>query len=88
VKNHGSSAVRLVPAETEFAAILVPNCATANPLEITKIPNLSAELALSRNIPQRVNGFHTAFPKITLEEDETMIPMNEVIANPTGIVIT
>jgi hypothetical protein len=86
VQNLGRSAVKLVPADTEFAAMLVLSCARANPVEITKTTNLSAGLATSRNIPKRVNGFHTACPKMTLEEDETIMPMNEVIAKPTGIV--
>jgi hypothetical protein len=86
VQNRGKRAVRLVPADTEFAAIFVPSCARAKPAAIAKIPNLSAELAPSKNIPRSVKGFQTARPKITLEEEETMMPIKEVTAKPTGIV--
>lgn len=80
--------MRFVPADTVFAAIFVPSCATAKPVEIINTPKRSAELALSRNLPRRSNGFHTAWPKTTVDEDVTIIPMNDVIANPTGIVIS
>lgn len=67
--------------------MLVPNWAKAKPAPMTKIPNRSAELAPFKNIPRSVSGFQTASPKITLEEEETMIPINEVTAKPTGMVI-
>lgn len=86
VQNRGSKAVRFVPAETELAAIFVPSCANVKPLAITKTPKRSAELAPSRNRPKSVRGFHISRPKITLEEDVTMIPMKDVTAKPTGMV--
>lgn len=70
-----------------MAAMLVPSWANAKPLAITKIPNLSAELAFSRNIPSRVRGFQTDWLKMTFDEEDTTIPINEVTAKPTGIVI-
>lgn len=88
VQNRGSKADRLVPAETELAAIFVPSWASANPAAITKIPNRSAELASSRNISIRIRGFQTDLPKITLDDEVTTMPINEVTANPTGIVMT
>lgn len=41
----------------------------------------------SRNDWSRFNGFQIGSPlKITVDEDDTMMPMNEVMANPIGIV--
>jgi hypothetical protein len=68
--------------------MFVPSCAKAKPLAMTKIPNLSAELAFSKNIPRRVKGFQTDWLKMTVAEEDTTIPMKEVTAKPTGIVIS
>lgn len=86
LQNLGSNAVKFVPADTELAAILVPSCARANPEAITKTPKRSAELAPSRNMPRRVRGFHTSWPKMSFEEEVAIMPMNDVTAKLTGIV--
>lgn len=83
----GRRAVRSVPAETELAEILVPSWARANPVAIIKIPKRWPELAPFKNMPRRSRGFQTgSVSKITDEEDDTIIPINEVIPNPIGIV--
>jgi hypothetical protein len=76
-----------VPADTEFAAILVPSWAKAKPVEIMKTAKRSAELAPSRNFFNTSSGFHIIWPYSTEDDEETIIPMNDVMANPTGIVI-
>ena len=69
--------------------MLVPSCANAKAKEMIKTPNLSPELALSRNLVNRSSGFHIGSGgKMTVDEDETMIPMNDVTAKPTGIVMS
>src|SRR4051812_31631254 len=40
----------------------------------------------SRKLWSRSNGFQIASPKIITEDEETIIPMNEVTANPIGMV--
>ena len=93
--NHrGKSAVMSVPADTEFAAIFVPNCASAKAKDIMNTPNLAGPLAvapvfgLTKKYDSRFNGFQMGSPYITAEEDDTMMPMKEVTAKPTGIVIS
>lgn len=67
--------------------MLVPSCASANPRAMMKIPKRWPELAPSRNIPSKLRGFHTGpLLKITDDEDDTIIPMNEVTPNPMGMV--
>lgn len=41
-----------------------------------------------RNDWRRSSGFQIGSPKITVEEEETMMPMNDVTAKPTGIVMS
>jgi hypothetical protein len=41
-----------------------------------------------RNDWRRSRGFQIGWPKITVDDEETMMPMNEVTANPTGIVMS
>ena len=76
-----------VPAETEFAAMLVPNWASAKAAAMIKTPNLSPWVALSRNMPSKSRGFQIGSPpKMTADEEDTMMPMNDVTAKPMGIV--
>ena len=35
---------------------------------------------------RRTRGFQIGLPKMTVEEEDTMMPMNEVTAKPMGIV--
>lgn len=78
-----------VPAETELAAMFVPNWARANAVAIKKTPARSLEVPSSRKVWRRVRGFQIGSPpKITVEEEETMIPMKDVTPKPTGIVIS
>ena len=91
--NHrGKSAVMSVPAETEFAAIFVPSCASAKAKDMMKTPNLAGPLAvapvfgLTKKYDSRFNGFQIGCPYITAEDDDTMMPMKEVTAKPMGIV--
>jgi hypothetical protein len=74
------------PQETLFAAMLVPNWAKAKAKLIKKTPARVPEPPSSRNAVRSSSGLQMASPKMTLEEDETMIPMKEVIAKPIGIV--
>lgn len=77
-----------VPAETEFAAMFVPSCARAKAEEIMKTPKRCPELAPSWKLPRSCRGFQMGSPYMTLEDDDTMIPMKEVTAKPTGIVMS
>ena len=52
-----------------------------------KTPNLSPELAPSRKLLRRSKGFQIGLPYITVEDDDTIMPIKEVTANPTGMVI-
>lgn len=58
----GSRAVMSVPAEIEFAAILVPSCAKANADAITKTPKRVAPSAFSRKRLNRSKGFQIGLP--------------------------
>lgn len=54
-----------------------------------KTPKRSPELAPSRKRPRSSRGFQTGVPpNMTADEEETMIPINEVMANPTGMVMS
>lgn len=53
---------------------------------MTNTPNRSEELAPSRNFVRRSSGFQIALPKMTLDDEETIMPIKEVRANPIGIV--
>jgi hypothetical protein len=75
-----------VPAEIELAAMFVPSCASVKAAAMTKTPNLCADPPSSRNFVSRSRGFHIASPKMTVEDDDTMMPMKEVMANPMGMV--
>lgn len=75
-----------VPAETELAAMLVPSWARANASAMKKTPARFLLVPSFRNDCRRSRGFQIASPKMTFEDEDTIIPMKEVIANPMGIV--
>src|SRR6478735_585814 len=87
LSQRGSKAVKSVPAETELAAMLVPSCARAKDVAMKKTPKRSPELPSSMNLSRRSRGFQMASSYRTEEAEETMMPMNEVMAKPKGIVI-
>jgi len=67
--------------------MFVPSWASVNAAAMTKTPNRSAPLASAeRNWDKRSSGFQMTVPNITLEEDDTIMPINEVAAKPIGIV--
>jgi len=83
----GRRAVISVPAETLLAAILVPSWASAKAKAIKKTPARLLDVPSFRNDCRRVRGFQIGSPwKITVLDEETMIPMKEVTAKPRGIV--
>ena len=73
--------------------MFVPSCARAKANEITNTPNLVAPFAVSplfgltKKYVSKSSGFQIGFPKVTAEEDDTMTPMKDVTAKPTGMVI-
>lgn len=76
-----------VPAEILFAAMLVPSWARVNAAAMMKTPKRWPwPASSSRKLPRRSRGFQIASPKMTVDEEETMMPMNEVTAKPMGIV--
>ena len=77
-----------VPAETEFAAMLVPSWASAKARATKKTPARFWWVPSLRNDWRRSSGFQIGSPKMTVEEEETMMPMNDVTAKPTGIVMS
>ena len=79
-----------VPAETELAAMLVPSCARANAEAMMNTPRRERALAFasSRIWDRRSNGFQIVVPKMTCEDEDTIIPMNDVVAKAIGIVIS
>lgn len=80
--------MRSVPAETELAAMFVPSCARAKPNAMKNTPARFAEEPSSRKDCRRSSGFQIDVPKMTVEDEDTMIPMKEVTANPTGMAIS
>jgi hypothetical protein len=78
-----------VPAETLLAAMLVPSWARAKAVAMKKTPARLAEPPSLRKDCRRERGFQMGSPwKMTVEEEETMMPMKEVMAKPTGMVIS
>lgn len=68
--------------------MFVPSWARAKAVAMKKTPARSLEVPSSRKVWRRVRGFQIGSPpKITVEEDETMIPMKDVRPKPTGMVI-
>lgn len=83
----GASAVMSVPADTEFAAMLVPSCARAKAVAMKKTPARLADPPSWRNEVMRSRGFQIGGPpKMITEEEDTMMPMKDVTANPMGMV--
>jgi len=77
-----------VPALTEFAAMLVPSWARQKAEAMKKTPALFWEPPSSRKDWRRSRGFQMGSPlKMMVEEEETMMPMKEVMAKPQGMVI-
>lgn len=74
--------------------MFVPNCANAKAKEMMKTPNLAGPFAvwpvfgLRRKYDSKLSGFHMASPQITAEDEETMMPTNDVTAKPTGMVMS
>lgn len=84
----GRRAMMSDPAETELAAIFVPSWARAKPRAMKNTPARVPESGFaSRKFDRRSSGFQMGSPYITVEDEDTMIPMNDVIANPQGMVI-
>lgn len=76
-----------VPAETEFAAMLVPSCARAKAVAMKKTPTLLEEVPSSRKACKRSSGFQIASPpKMTVDDEETIMPMKDVTPKPMGMV--
>ena len=67
--------------------MLVPSWARAKALAMKKTPARFLELPSSRKDCSRSSGFQIGSPlKITVEEEETIMPMKEVMAKPMGMV--
>lgn len=78
--NRGRRAVVSEPAETEFAAMFVPSWARANAAAMKKTPVRFPAPPSARNRLSRSMGFQMGSLYITIDEDDTMIPTNEVSA--------
>lgn len=85
----GNKAVISVPADTELAAMLVPSCARQKAAPMKKTPALFAEVPSSRKDWRSLRGFQMGSPlKMTVEDEDTMMPMKDVMAKPQGMVIS
>jgi hypothetical protein len=74
-------------ADTELAAIFVPSWARAKAVAIKNTPARLLDVPSSRKDCKRSRGFQIGSPpKMTTEEEETIMPTNDVKANPPGIV--
>lgn len=68
LRYRGSNAVISVPADTEFAAMFVPNCANAKAKEMMKTPNLAGPFAvlpvfgLIKKYESKFSGFQIGSP--------------------------
>lgn len=83
----GNRAVISVPAETEFAAMFVPSCASVNAVAIKKTPTRFCDDPSARNECRRSRGFQMGSPlKMTVEDEDTMMPMMDVTPKPQGMV--
>ena len=72
-------------AETELAAILVPNCASAKPVEMKNTPARFLDPPSCRKDVSSSNGFQIAWPNIIVDDDETIIPIKDVSAKQIGM---
>ncbi len=89
LRYRGSRAVISVPADTELAAMFVPSWARAKAAAMKKTPVRFPEVPSSRKDWRSWRGFQIGSPlKMMVEEDETMMPINEVIPKPTGMVMS
>lgn len=52
-----------------------------------KTPARSLDVPSLRNCWSSSRGFQIVVENITVDEDDTIMPMKEVMANPTGMVI-
>ena len=88
LRYRGSKAVISVPADTELAAMFVPSWANTKDAAITNTPNRVAPVTLgsSRNNFSKVSGDQIGLPNVTVELEDTIIPMKLVRANPHGMV--
>ena len=77
-----------VPAETELAAMLVPSWARAKAKEMKNTPARVPRPPSSRNRLRRSRGDQIVSSYMTVEDDETIIPMKDVMAKPQGMVIS
>lgn len=77
-----------VPAETEFAAMLVPSWASAKAEAMKKTPARFDFVPSLKKLVKRSRGFQIASPKMITDEEETMMPMKDVTAKPAGIVMS
>lgn len=69
--------------------MFVPSWARAKALAMRKTPARFWLVPSSRNDWRRLSGFQIGSPlKITVDDDDTMIPMKEVMAKPTGMVMS
>lgn len=77
-----------VPADTELAAMLIPSCARANAEALMNTPTRAVvgASASSRIWDSRSSGFQIVVSKMTVEDEETTMPMKDVIAKPRGMV--
>jgi hypothetical protein len=75
------------PADTEFAAMFVPSWARVKAAAMKKTPARLGEPPSSRNEVRRSRGFQIGSPpKMITEEEDTIIPIKEVVAKPMGMV--
>jgi hypothetical protein len=72
-------------AETEFAAIFVPSCASAKPVEMKNTPARFLDPPSCRKEVSSSNGFQMAWPNIIVDDDETIIPIKDVRAKQMGM---
>lgn len=87
VMKRGSRAVMSVPAATELAAIFVPSWARIKAAAMKKTPTRLAEPPSFRNEVSNSRGFQIGSPpKITTDDEDTIIPMKQVTPKPMGIV--
>lgn len=66
--------------------MLVPSWARAKAKAIKKTPARLREVPSPRKDWRRSRGFQIASPNMMTEEEETIMPMKEVIAKPMGMV--
>ena len=75
-----------LPAETEFAAMFVPSCAREKAKAMKKTPARVPCPPSSRKRDSKSRGLQIVSLNITVDDEDTMMPMKEVTAKPIGIV--